>query len=94
MELKATMTSNEFTHWLAFFNLQPQDPERSDLRTASIVQAIYNTSANKRRGKEIKLSDCVLEFDRKKKHKKRISPKELMLKMQCWLGNSGKAKRD
>ena len=54
------MSARHFHEWRAFDDMEPFDETRSDVRAASIVQAIYNV----RRGKRppIKLMDCVVTF--------------------------------
>lgn len=55
------MSAREFNEWRAYADLEPFDEARSDLRAASIVQALLNTRRPK--GKPpYKLQDCMLRF--------------------------------
>lgn len=89
-EWQTKMTAKEFAYWLAYFRLEPRDPERSDLRTASIVQAIYNASPNRRKGKSITLADCVLDFGARGKKMTRKSPAELFAKLSSCFKTTNK----
>lgn len=45
------MTATDFELWKAYLALAPQGPERDDIRTASICQAIYNVQIEKAAGR-------------------------------------------
>jgi hypothetical protein len=56
------ISTRQFSEWRAYADLEPFDEERADLRAASIVQAIVNTS--RRKGTPaFKLKDCTLLFN-------------------------------
>ena len=50
----------QFDEWRAYADLEPFDELRSDLRAASIVQAVRNTARGRRRPQSLK--DCLLLF--------------------------------
>lgn len=63
-ELLLTMSAKELTDWMAFSTIEPFGDERADLRTASIVQAVY--SPHLKKGKSLTLGNCMLKFGPRK----------------------------
>jgi len=43
-ELQTSISSREFTEWIAFYNLDPFGAEREDLRAALVAATIANTT--------------------------------------------------
>lgn len=41
--------SNEFTHWLAYYDIEPFGERYADLRAGSIVSALYNVHRDVKR---------------------------------------------
>lgn len=66
----AKITWREFLEWVTFFELEPFDQEREDLRAASICAAVANSVRNhKKRPKAFVPADFVLSFGDHKRPK-------------------------
>jgi hypothetical protein len=57
----ASMSWKQFLEWEAFCELDPFDEDRDDIRTASIVAAIYNVNRKKGR-RALRIQDVLLLF--------------------------------
>lgn len=58
-----SMTLTQFEEWKVFYDLEPFDEEREDLRFASLTQAIYNVNRNpKKRSSPFTLEEVRLRF--------------------------------
>lgn len=64
------MSAKEYLLWCADYQIAPYGEAREDLRTASIVQSNIMPWTKK----TVKLKDCMLNFEPKKKQ----TPEEMM----------------
>jgi hypothetical protein len=53
------MSAAEYNEWIADYQIEPWGDLREDLRTATIVQAAIAPHSKK----EVKLKDCMLNFE-------------------------------
>ena len=53
------MSAKEYNVWVADYRIEPFGERREDLRTATIVQS--NLAPHSK--KEVKLKDCILNFE-------------------------------
>ena len=59
------ITSNEFSEWIAFSNIEPFGEERADLRSAIIASTIANANRSGRQ-RPFKVTDFMPKFGKKK----------------------------
>lgn len=59
-ELEATMTSSEYRHWMAFYQLYPFGPERDNLHAAIIASTVANVHRG-RNQQPVKPDDFMLK---------------------------------
>jgi hypothetical protein len=79
------ISSREFGEWMAYEEMDPGEPERSDLRAALIACTIANTALTKR-SKPYDIQDFLLKFDevRAKPTSQKEASRELRIKMDSW----------
>lgn len=59
-ELEQSMSSSEYSHWLAFYQLYPFGPERDNLHAAIVASTIANSNRT-RNQKPFKPDDFMLK---------------------------------
>jgi hypothetical protein len=82
-QLRREMDSKEFTEWIAYEQIDPGEPERSDLRAALMACTVANAHKGAR-GRLYKISDFLLKF---KTPRKEPNQKSIKTKLQYWLTN-------
>ena len=73
------ISSEEFIYWVAYDQIEPGDPFRSDARNALLCQVLASIWGSKK-GKKPKLEDFMLDFEPKQK-----TASELEAKITAWL---------
>ncbi len=61
------MDSEEYSYWIALSQLEPIGERRSDLRTGSIISALYACNWSSKSKKPPSIEDCTFNFDPPKK---------------------------
>jgi hypothetical protein len=59
-ELKEVMSSDEFTDWMAYYQISPFGDYRQDIQAALVASTIANANAPK--GKVYKITDFMVNF--------------------------------
>lgn len=59
-ELEASMSSSEFTQWMAFYNVQPFGPERDNVHAGIVASTVANANRGKSQ-RPFAVSDFVLK---------------------------------
>lgn len=62
------MSSHEFTHWIAYYNLHPFGVERDNAHAGLIASMIGNAHRGKH-GKPFNPSDFMFQSDRERLHR-------------------------
>jgi len=76
------MSSSEFTEWIAYNDIEPGEPERTDWRNALLCQTISSTIPRKRGTRLPKLSEFILKF--RNKNEGRGDAKSIMIKLRSF----------
>jgi len=74
------MSAREFEEWKLFFELEPQEPERSDIRTAMLSSQLLAGLGVESGQREVR--DLMLRF-----HTPEADPEEVETKLKTWLRN-------
>ena len=75
------MSAKEYNLWIAEYNIEPHGEDRADIRSGMIVQS--NLAPHTK--KDIKLKDCVLNFEPPKKQ----TPKEMCAMLKGYTAAMG-----
>jgi hypothetical protein len=59
-EWQEVMSANEFADWVAYYQLNPFGPFRSDVQAATIASTVANANAAK--GKKFRIQDFLPQF--------------------------------
>ena len=79
------MSAKEYNLWIAEYNIEPHGEERSDLRAGTIVKSNLIPHSKK----DIKLKDCMLNFEPPKKQ----TPAEMFNSLKSYtIAMGGKVK--
>jgi hypothetical protein len=60
--LSRTLNAYQMAEWEAYFSLEPMGDQRADLHAAQVCHWLYEVNRTKR-GRRMKLSDFVLDFE-------------------------------
>lgn len=86
------MTWSQFLEWRAFDDLEPFGEERSDFRTAQVVQTLWNIHRDPKRNPDgWPLTDFVLAFGDspyRREEKPAQSPETIELHIDAWVAAS------
>ena len=79
------MSAKEYNVWLADYQIEPWGEDRADIRAGMIVQSTRVAYSKK----EVKLKDCIMNFEPPKKK----NPKEIFAMLKGYtLAMGGKVK--
>jgi hypothetical protein len=75
-EWQDVMSSEEFSEWAAYYELNPFGPKRADYQAAVIARTIAQANAPK--GKTFQIKDFVLEFKTRTEQDHRMSGEQII----------------
>ena len=78
VEAQARISSQEYTEWLAYYQIDPWGEERSDLRNAMLAMLLANQYRSKGR-RAFKIEDFIPKFGRERKRQTAEEAKRVLM---------------